>query len=939
MLFSAVPKAFTGGVGRRILGLFLVAGVLPVMFTAALAYTEFGRAAESKAFLNLERNAKAYGVDILARLNIAEGKARELAAAAQAGLEIDSRSYLLEDFDAIWLNGPAGERQAIHGKPEAAPLTAPVEYGFLESGGTQLIVAADRRRIDFLLTRLVLPEHGERMLMTLRLKPENLWGSPEEIPYSTEFCVLLTSGLPLYCTQQMDESLHRRLTLAEQGDIAHWRKGDVEHVAATWQLFLAGTFRAPAFDIIASQPKEYALQSDTDVRRVFVPAMGLVFILVGLLSFSMIGRSLVPLQRLTRAAQKFARGNLGSRVRISSDDEFGALGRAFNEMAERLGRQIGMLEAMSEIDQLILSGATFEEVCRAVTGHLTRLTSSGTVGVLARNGGADAKPQLIIAHADEVFCEDAELPEQKPSGVRIVELAEAVSGEAVWVRRFMECGQRYVAVIPVLLHDDLKGLLLVGAVRSASLDKNRLRQCMDLASRFAVALSSFERENALYRKANFDDLTALPNRQLLKERLREMVESARGRQQSGALLYLDLDRFKEINDVYGHSVGDIVLTQAAERIVAEIRDSGMVARLGGDEFVVVLPRVESSEAVKAIASHLLTRLTEVFSVFGVNHFVGGSIGIVLFPDDGDSVEVLLKNADAAMYRAKEAGRARYEFFNVKLNAESRRKIELERDLRAAFAEGALEVHYQPQFCLEAESLSGAEALLRWQHPRHGDVSPTEFVPLAEESDLIIDIGRWVIEQTCRDLRQIIDKGLHPGPVSINVSARQLRDAKFVDDVLESLAANDLHPAQLRIEVTETAVAQNPDTAIDLLNVLRGHGIRVAIDDFGTGYSSLSYLQNMPFDVIKIDKSFVERIGIRSTSTNICRTIIKMAHELGKVSVAEGVETRRQLDFLRDAGCDLAQGFFYAEAMAFTDFVAYIRKFDFHTQRRRALEVL
>jgi diguanylate cyclase (GGDEF)-like protein len=408
---------------------------------------------------------------------------------------------------------------------------------------------------------------------------------------------------------------------------------------------------------------------------------------------------------------------------------------------------------------------------------------------------------------------------------------------------------------------------------------------------------------------------------------------------NGALLYLDLDRFKEINDVYGHSVGDIVLTQAAERIMGEVRDSDTVARLGGDEFVVVLPNVTGDSRVRTMATRLLERLTESFSVRGDDHFVGASIGIVMFPDDGDSVETLLKNADAAMYRAKEAGRSRFEFFSKKLNAESRRKIGLERDLRAAYCKKELELYYQPQFDIKTGIISGAEALLRWNHGVEGFISPTEFVPLAEDSNLIVDIGRWVIEQTCRDLNSILKKGLHPGAMSINVSARQLRDSTFTSDVLQPLNRFGLHPGYLQLEVTETTVAQNRDTAIEILKALRQEGVRVAIDDFGTGYSSLSYLQQMPFDLIKIDKSFVDRIDAGDPSDNICRTIIKMAHELGKKSIAEGVEQTNQIDFLKQNGCDFVQGFYYSKPLTKEDFVAFIEKQDFHTQRRKALEII
>jgi diguanylate cyclase (GGDEF)-like protein len=517
-------------------------------------------------------------------------------------------------------------------------------------------------------------------------------------------------------------------------------------------------------------------------------------------------------------------------------------------------------------------------------------------------------------------------------------LLEVDDESAPYKHRFREFGQRYVLLIPVVLDAELKGVMLLGSTRGIEMQKSGLKGCVDLAGRLAVALSSVEREEVLYRKAHYDDLTGLPNRQLLTQRLRRALHESRIKGTVGTMLFLDLDRFKEINDVYGHSVGDTVLTRAAERIVNESRPEDTVARLGGDEFVVVMPDVTQEQAA-AKATRLLESLSESFSAGGADHFLAASIGIVMFPTDGDSVETLLKNADSAMYRAKDAGRARFEFFSEELNAEGHRKISLERDLRAAFDDDDLELHYQPQFDIRSGALCGAEALLRWNHPAKGAVSPGEFVPLAEETGLVVDMGRWAIRHACRDLRTMLDLGLHPGPISINVSTKQLRDPHFEIDVLSPLRDYDIHPGYLQLEVTETTVAENKENAARILTMLRRHGVRIAIDDFGTGYSSLSYLQQMPFDHIKIDMSFVHKIGKDEHSDNICRTIIRMAHELGKEVIAEGVESAEQLKFLLKFECDYVQGHYHSEALSAERFQAFVKKQDFHTQRRKALEIV
>ena len=948
MTFPSFPNTLRRGVGRRILGFFMLAGLLPVAFTAGFAYLEIGRGLDQEVHQLLRDNAKDYGLKVLDRLQHTSEAADTIVSVIEhnGADAIKEYPYLFTDFESVWYESNIERPKVIHG--------APVSIDMLPEIGTMTTTGPSPR------LRTILGPKGNLLLhvrqvnvglsqpSTIVFKPvaTRLWGSMDDLQFATNFCVFTLAGDNLHCSQDMGRDLHGVLTEAGDAGIdlpVEWQHEGRAQLASMWQLFLAGEFAAtPALDIVASQEQSYALRSRADFSRVFIPALGLVVILVGLLSFNMIDQSLSPLQRLTAAVQQIAAGNLSTRLRIRSKDEFERLGEAFNNMAGELGHHISMLEAMSGIDRLILSGAKFEELSESVINSLVSLTDCEAGGVIAPDSDSPHWAKMVSSDDQEFVHERISLPTElghhwcQP---RQVSLDEISSLEAPYKERFLSHEIRFVVLIPVVLKDELKGILLLGSSSRFNMEEENLLRCVDLAGRFAVALSSAEREQMLYRQAHFDELTGLPNRQLLKDRLEQQINHARRDGIKGAMLYLDLDRFKEINDVHGHSVGDVVLVQAAERIVSEVRESDTVARLGGDEFVVVLPHVTGATRVRTMASRLLARLTESFSVLGNDHFVGASIGIVMFPDDGESVETLLKNADAAMYRAKDAGRARFEFFSEELNAESRRKIGLERDLRAAHNNNELEVYYQPQFDIKTGVISGAEALLRWQHHEEGFISPAEFVPLAEDSDLIVDIGRWVIEQTCRDLKKILDKGLHPGSVSINVSARQLRGLSFTNDVLAPLRRLQIHPGHLHLEVTETTVAQNKDMAIDLLKGLRAEGVRVAIDDFGTGYSSLSYLQQMPFDVLKIDKSFIDRIGAGDPSDSICRTIIRMAREMGKKSIAEGVETHDQLDFLKKHKCDFVQGFFYSEALANDDFVTFIEKQDFHTQRRKALEII
>ena len=941
-----ISEMLQRGVGRRILTMFLLAGVVPVVATAALAWYEVHRAQSVEVGKALHSNAKAYGVDIVTKLQDAAAKADEIVQIVEeyGPSALPGHDYLLADFESIWHQSPGKGEELLFGSGMASIDSALIDESHLRSGRSQFLLANSPTGFDPLLI-LRSGAMGEEITYTFGLDQEQLWTPRENTAFATELCVFTQTGITVYCTRPTSGDLQERLADRPPGSWAkpvttEW-EGE-SFLAVQWQLFMDGKFSTLPLDIVAIQPKSYALRTGADFRRVFLPALALVIILVGLLSLHSIGQSLFPLHRLKFAAKQFAAGQLSMRVRIRTGDEFEWLADAFNNMAEKLGSQIDAMQAMSEIDRMILSGARFGEVSEKVIKHLTTMMDCEAAAVIGQASETSLWADMISAHDGEFSSEQIALPKELGHDwcqPRQVDLQEIADGNAPYKKRFLEYGQRYVVLIPVVLHERLMGILLLGSTSKFDMTQGELQRCVDLAGRFAVALASAEREEALFVQANYDDLTSLPNRQLLKDRLEDMIEAARDENQSGALLFLDLDRFKEINDVHGHSVGDIVLIQAAQRIVAEVGENDLVARLGGDEFVVAIPVVHAADQPRNAADRLLESLTEAFSVRGINHFVSASVGIALFPDDGDSVETLLKNADSAMYRAKDAGRARHEFFSEQFNEESRRKIDLERDLRMAFENRELEVYYQPQFDVYSRTISGAEALLRWKHPEIGFVSPEEFIPLAEDSSLIVEIGRWLLEQTCRDLHEILNQGLHPGPTSINVSARQLRDEEFTNDVLRALQKFLIHPGFLQIEITETTIAQNRDTAIGILEILRSKHVRVALDDFGTGYSSLGYLQQMPFDVIKIDKSFVESLGEGTPTDNICKTIISIASDLDKKSIAEGVETPEQEIFLRKNGCDFVQGFLYAKPMPFREFVEFIRKQDFHTQRRRALEIV
>jgi len=424
--------------------------------------------------------------------------------------------------------------------------------------------------------------------------------------------------------------------------------------------------------------------------------------------------------------------------------------------------------------------------------------------------------------------------------------------------------------------------------------------------------------------AHHDFLTGLPNRALLTERLSQAIGLARRRQKQVALLFLDLDYFKHINDSLGHAIGDQLLQSVADRLIASVRVTDTVCRQGGDEFVILLSEIENIQDAARIADKLLQTFSQPQQISGHELHVTLSIGISVYPDDGDCPDVVLQNADTAMYYAKAAGRNSCQFFRPEMSTHAVSRQLIESALRRALKDGEFLLHYQPQIDLASGRMTGAEALIRWQDPHFGLRLPAQFIAVAEESGLIVPIGRWVLREACRQLRAWQAAGLPVVPLSINISAVEFRHRDFLEGVAHTLAETGVMPECLELELTESILMQDADASAAVLTALKALGIHLALDDFGTGYSSLSYLKRFPIDTLKIDQSFIRDIVTDTGDATIVSAVIDMARKLKQRVIAEGVETSGQMGFLRDHHCHQGQGYHFShpvDARAFQDLLA------------------
>ena len=432
-------------------------------------------------------------------------------------------------------------------------------------------------------------------------------------------------------------------------------------------------------------------------------------------------------------------------------------------------------------------------------------------------------------------------------------------------------------------------------------------------------------EEKIKQLAFYDPLTLLPNRRLLQERLKHSIDVERRAGKQLALLMLDLDYFKQINDRLGHQAGDELLQHVAERIKTRLRAVDMVARLGGDEFVVLLEDIINPQDAARVAEEIIADLSNPFKLSQSDEVkIGVSIGISLYPQHGGSLDILLDHADAAMYRAKQMGRGCFAYFSEDLTITACKRIEVETRLRRAIPQHELRVFYQPQMDVVSDRIIGAEALIRWQDPVGGLIQPFHFIPIAEETHLIVEIGEWVLRETCNQGRQWLAEGLPPLILAVNVSPHQFRRSDICALVAAVLLETGFPAGQLELEITESGLMENQNNATNILNNLRGQGIHLAIDDFGTGYSSLAYLKHFPLDVLKIDKSFINEIPRNKDDIEIAATIIAMGHMLGFEVLAEGVETMKQLVFLRKNGCDTYQGFIKSRPLPAEEFTELLR---------------
>jgi diguanylate cyclase len=881
-----LPRFRHPRVARRVFLLCALCSLLPVLVLGVLVYTRIAAEVDASARANLQDIAKRYGLLLHERLNEAE---EEL---------IDVASRHLQGGDTTLDPGDATRMRLVN-LTSLPAVSAQVRGRYRQSGdlwvgeeSLRLVQGQDGYAAQ--LGVLVADRGGKAVVVSASMNADYLWNADVVEQSGGQLCV--RSG-PVLLSCHGDE-------LAQD-----------EAIRESWELFLAPRFGIAGWTISAAQPKQAARATLVSMRQdllLLAAAALLIALLVG--SFE-VRRAHGPLTELLRAFRVMERGGFVQVGLSGRRDEYFSLGRAFNQLSRTLRRQFRLLATLERMDQAILDRPAVEDLVVSMLPRLPAILDCECVGLTTST-----------APGPSVFSWVEGRTERNVASRQLADPAEAITLLRE-LRPDLHWDQTPLRVAGVD-----RGLLVCGWRSTDSIRRAVRHQAKGVARRFAVALRNEERERQLLRQALEDELTRLPNRRRLQDRVQQALAESASTGESFAFAYLDLDRFKTLNDSLGHRVGDELLIQVAARLASFLQSVDTVARIGGDEFVLLLRNATATEALARLEV-VLARLREPVQVSDVTIQPQASIGIAMYPADGRDFDALLRNADIAMYQGKAGGGGRIVFFEERMNEQVLRRLQIESSLRQALGADRLQLYFQPKVALSDGSVQGVEALLRWEDPVLGAVGPDEFIPVAEEAGLIQELGRFALEQAVEFCSRCAEAGVPVGHVAVNVSMLQLCDSNLVDFLARLLAARHVPAAMLQVEITESSIMRDAAMAQEVLGRIRALGVRVAIDDFGTGYSSLAVLQTLPVDLLKIDRSFVARMGGSAESLELVRAMLAVCRALRLQSIAEGVESAAQHALLAENGCDYAQGFLYSRPIAAQAAMDLIR--DWHLRARPA----
>lgn len=921
----SLESSLRSRVARRLFVLFLCAALVPI---AGLALVAYQMVSESLTDLNHERlqqDAKSIGMGVIQRLRMREENLRAL----QTQLALSGRprkdtplSLSIADANArdlirsVVLLDPQQLTGLTREQRDRLSRRQPIMQ--ITTGGDPVITLATNEGDAYLQATLV---------------GTSIWEDENEREH---YCLLTFSGDVLYCkTEALVPNAAQWPTTAQSqqnAGIFSWQLNGVDHVAAYWRIPLDSILAHEGLFITVSERHETLFSVLGQFRQLFPAIVILAMALAAGLAVSQIRRQMKPLEDLERHAATVARGDFSGRLQIAGDDEFSRLADAFNDMSARLNKRFHLLKTLGELDRSILATPEKTVVIRRLLDRIRDAVECDEAGVLWLDEGGNP-------HYWNEAGKESEDSDQRHR-IAMTSLLSIVDTSASWqkvdlqldenrsLRKLLSDDMVQLIVFPAIVEEKLDSALLLAYRNSPGEETEATNAGRSLADRLVATATSISMGNKLYHQANYDALTDLPNRSLLHDRMDQALLRATREGLAVALVMVDLDRFKDVNDSLGHAAGDNLLVECARRMQGIARHTDTVGRFGGDEFVLLipdLPRAAATTIVDRIASTLSNVLADPVDLGIRKVSVPASIGVAMFPANGSDIHELVKNADAAMYESKRQHHGRYRFYSEEMNAEIQSRFEMIQELGSALEKNEFFLVYQPKIDALTGRVVGAEALIRWASPRLGLVSPLKFIPLIEEIGLECRLGQWVINTACRQIADWIASGNEPMQVSVNICPAHFRSSDLVPDVIDALSRHRLSPKLLELEILESSAIGETEAIHDALQRLRALGVGVALDDFGTGYSSLVYLTKLPATTLKIDRAFIIDLQDNAHQRAIVGQIISLARVLDFKVVAEGVETETQAEILKEMGCDVFQGYFFSKPLPPENFIDYCKR--------------
>lgn len=936
-------RILSNRVSKRIVILFICAAIIPLTLLAGLTLYQIRTQLVTQHSEEIRLSAKMIGMNIFQRLQYIKDQLHLIAESLQAGVRPTLNT--LSDSEAEAHSRPVSALFLLSTTGEVTDL-----MGGVDIDGQGLIRQVHEQRIPgkamLLLSTgneegsppslfLFLPlEYKNRMghLLGARLDIPNLIDSTQLDERRELICLIHENGIPLYCNKPYAmpwlAQLADRILKRERQQFT-WSQQGQQLFTAYWPLFLAPHYQVRQWSVAVALPSDVVMASVSEFQKLFIQVSALTLLSVVLLSIFTVRRNMTPLEQLLEGTRRLAKGVFNAQVEIRSRDEFEELGDAFNEMALKLGtsfsRQAGLIDFSHRLQHSDILSSAMHTALETLPQFVT----------------AEALAVIYIEKTEKlVHLECCYRLGQRTSELNACAALSEIrlpvntwNGSVAQAHRLLPIIERMnlpatgnIQLLPAMVKDSVTAYLLFYQGEQVTADLDHYFILTQFCDILAASFSNIRLRQRLEYQAYHDPLTQLPNRTQIKRKTEGALARARNKHQQLAIMIMDIDRFKIINDSMGHAAGDRLLVELAERLQQFTSRRDVISRFAGDEFVFLFTAEDLS--LHRLLPEIIERLDQAFDdpfILGNRRVrISASKGVALYPSDGETFHDLLQNADAAMYQAKHQKPGSYAFFSKDLQLNLQHELETELNLIDALTRHEFKLHYQPCIHLQSGRVLGAEALIRWYHPRMGLLLPNRFIRIAELTGLIEPMGNWVLEQACRDFLRWQETDNRLEYVAVNVSSVQLNNPAFVATVQNILQQTGMAPGRLELEITETALIDDFEATLEKLQQIRRLGVKVSVDDFGTGYASLKYLKQLPADRIKIDRLFIRDLPESQTDIAIIASLVTLSEQLGLELVAEGIETAAQKRFLLEAGIKVAQGFLLSHPLAEDEFLAFCK---------------